>query len=424
MVMPNRIKRPSGQAQDVRGILAAVAMAVLVAGGSAAAQAPQAGTVATTLYLHLQDIQDMAINTQAPPDGLAEDVTVGLVTASTSCASGGPLQAYEFHTHRGFGLMGHMDYSHRPPRAMHEGYVGGGGLWSDVHLVGEEMVLHWYWSTETSDPFDLGAQLPLVVPDVVVEATLREGQGFGMDDGLADGGSLLAHGRSAPATLAGEQSNGVAYQRVGDRHVYHFEVPLRIERDVIPSALGYNLRVDTFVLRDGCPSGGYLTPNLLALHTSVDHRPRLELTTSDRPTVTVLYAGPRGGPNATSPPGSIVIHAEVSSPWGKQDVAAVELTILGPSEAYSLVRLEAPSMVHCHCPPTPLQATWLWDAAYDQAPPGRYEVTVTAVNLQGTAMTVATVPLDLRYEQAAPAVGAPLMIVGLAAVGLALHRRR
>jgi MYXO-CTERM domain-containing protein len=182
--------------------------------------------------------------------------------------------------------------------------------------------------------------------------------------------------------------------------------------------------VDTFVLRDGCPSGGYLMPNLLALHTSVDHRPRLELTTSDRPIVNVLYAGPRGGPNATGQAGSIVIHAEVSTPWGKQDVAGVQLTIMGPGEAYSVARLETLTMTHCHCPPTPLQATWLWDAVYDQAPPGRYEVTVTATNLQGTATTVATVPLELRYEQTAPAATAPSMVAGLAVVALALHRRR
>lgn len=399
------------------------ALAALPASGQAPGVGGDEGDLPrmTTLYLHLDGIQTMPITSVPPPDWHGGDeASYGLATSTLSCAPALPgpsITTQSWHTLYGYGLRGHVDYSGERPRYDGDAYgLPPGGF--DVPLLGDRMTLHWYW--ETAPPAGAPSAQPLPVPGVVVEATLRTGAApFTAEFGESfDEGEVVAHGRTEPALLAGQESAGVSYERVDGRDVYHFQVPLAIARPALP-ADGYSLRIDTYVLREGCPGGGYAMPNVVVPHTSLGHRPRLEFAARDEPSVDVPFAGL--GPNGT--PGRIVIHANATSPWGNHEVRAVELTISGPGEARSVWRLPDVPELHCHCPPTPVEATWLWDADADRAPAGTYLATVTVTTAQGK-WEVAQRSFEVEGERGAPGAGAPWLLLGLLAAAGAVPRLR
>ncbi len=90
----------------------------------------------------------------------------------------------------------------------------------------------------------------------------------------------------------------------------------------------------------------------------------------------------------------------INTPWGSYDVAAdsVDLAIEGPRGsvgADSIDRYADFSVAHGgHFEPVNL--TWIWDYNADDAPPGEYEVTVSASNVQGSASAQCTASFTLR----------------------------
>ncbi|MFA5943821.1 MAG: hypothetical protein WC876_05070 [Candidatus Thermoplasmatota archaeon] len=402
-----------------RALLVGLALVVL----PASAQGPGAIEPLdrlTTLYLHLNGYQDMAMTTQPPPDSYAEDVTIGLAASTLTCLPTLPMSGaqQDYHTRRAFGFQGHVDYSQDPPRQEMGSYGSSRSLAADVPLTGGRMLLHWYWSTDVNGPSDAPDQVPFAVPGVVVEATVRTGDAISIDDEAFDRGQLVAHGRTPAAILAAEQSSGVTYSQVDGRRVYEFQVPLDIGNATLPADIGYNLRIDTYVLRDECPADGALMPNVLAAHTSAEHRPRLEFTADDAPRVELLHLGSL--PNA--PADRILVAANVSSPWGNPDIAKVQLTITGPVEAISILQIPSVGEIHCHCPPAPLQPVWMWDAGFDGAPPGHYTATLTATSTQGET-TVVSQEFTLSGDREMPSLQPVASALVLLLLGLLARRR-
>jgi PGF-CTERM protein len=387
-----------------------VALACLLA---AAAPASAAGTV---LYMHVLDGQDLPISPQAPADGYVANDSFGAATSSLSCLPPVPtvgLLGADYHTVYAYATPSLIEYSRGSGQPeLHPAR----GLRDSVPLEGAAPVLHWYWSTEVAAG---QGPVPTPVPNVVVQATMRAGAAISIDDVAYNTGEVLAEGRSEPSTLAGDASTGVEHSLVDGHHVYHFTIPLEVKGTAIPKE-GYNLRIDTYVVRDGCPGEGYFTPNLLSMHSSSGHRPRLELATVQAPRVEVL------APRLEN--GSWVFDLRAHSPWGGLDVGDVAVEVLGPTAATTIAAGPYHAATHCHCDvfgayaehSTDVRA--VWDAAADEAEPGLYTLRVQAQNLQGTANVTAEQPFAVASEKESPGFAPGLAV--LAVLGLALLLRR
>ncbi|HJQ93140.1 MAG TPA: hypothetical protein VJ874_02520, partial [Candidatus Thermoplasmatota archaeon] len=365
------------------------------------------GTAAgTTLYLHLLDGQDMPASPQAPAEGFEANDQLGAATSSLACFPAVPTVGFidDYHTVYAYATPSLIDYGRGGEPQAHPAR----GMLGEVPLDGASPVLHWYWSTQVVAG---EGPAPTPVANVVVQATLRAGAAISVDDVAYNAGELLAEGRSEPATLAGDASTGVEHATVEGRHVYHFTIPLEVKAAAIPKE-GYNLRIDTYVLREGCPGEGYLMPNVLAIHSSAAHRPRLELATVAPPRISSLV------PRAEN--GTWVFDVRAHSPWGGLDVGGVEVQVVGPTTPSGLAVAPYHAQLHCHCDlfgaygegSTDTRA--VWDAAGDEALPGDYRVIVTATNLQGTANVTADAWFTIASEKEAAGPGSALLAWGLA----------
>lgn len=399
-------------------LASAALLAVLVL---AAAPASAAGT---QLYVHVLDgVQDMPMSPQAPPESYAVDTQLGLGTTSLGCVPnpapvGAPFQDY--HTFYGYAMAHPVDYQSSLGAALDQPRVEPmRGLTGNVSLDGAAPVLHWYWSTGAAEGAPDAAPVPLA--NVVVHAALRADDSISVDDEAYNAGTLLAEGTSAPALLAADQSQGVTHSMVGNRHVYEFTVPLAVKAPTIPRDQGYNLRVDTYVVRDQCPTGGYVTPNVLQLHSSPGHRPRLELATVQAPVMAPLVPREENG--------TWRFDLRTWSAWGPVDVANVSAEVTGPSGATSLAVADPYVLpFHCHCPDFGAYAAdshdsrITWDAAADHAAAGAYVMHLRATNLQGTVVVTQDVPFTLAGSQEAPALPAGLLVLAVAGLAAVLRR--
>jgi hypothetical protein len=396
-------------------VLASVALAWPAA--AQVAVPSSSASVPTTLYAHLLDLQDIPMNTQAPGEAYSLDIGAGLATATTSCLPTTPDVdlSQDWHTWYAYDSPALVDYS---------GAVGGHprthperGMVADVHLdPATPMVLHWYWSGWT--PQTDGGQA--VVPNVVVEATLRTGDQISVNDEGYNQGDVIARGTSVPATLAGPFTQGVDHDEVAGHTVYHFAVPLKLEAAVIPHATGYNLRVDTYLQNPACPGGKGVMPNEVRLHTSAGHRPRLEFGAAN-----VVRLG------AIKPQllnDSLVLDAIVDDAWGSYDLSNVTVVASGPGLPPTPMGAWSPlpSPVHCHC---------YGQGQYDQAPARRFTLPLAhpqagAYHFDAVATTLANRTVDLPFDIQlgsvvdAPSLSAPVLSVGLVVLAALAARNR
>jgi hypothetical protein len=381
--------------------------------------AAPAGAAGTALYMHINGGQDMPMSPQPPGDAFSANEGFGAGTNSLSCFPQVPTVGFidDYHTLYAFATPSPIDYAGGSGSGSDEPAIHPSrGILAAVPLEGAKPVLHWYWSTQAAAE---GPE-PTPVPNVVVQATVRAGEAISVDDVAYNSGAILAEGRSEPALLAGDASQGVEHSMVGGRHVYHFTVPLEVKAAAIPKE-GYNVRLDTYVMRDECPADGYLMPNVIFAHTSPDHRPRLELATVQPPAVQAV--------DVHADNGTWVFDVRANSPWGGVDVGAVTVDVAGPSVPTSLTVEPYHAPVHCHCGmfggygevSTDLRA--VWDAASDQAKPGDYVFTVHVANLQGTAETSGQAPFQIAFENESPSVAPAFLVLGLAALAVVLRRR-
>lgn len=377
--------------------------------------AAPAGAAGTTLYFHVFNGQDMPVSPQAPADDYAVDDMTGAATSSLSCLPEVPMVGFvdEYHTLYAYATPSPIGYTRGGDLEVHPSR----GLLGDVPLDGSAPVLHWYWSTQVAAG---EGPTPTPVPNVVVQATMRAGAAISVDDVAYNEGELLAQGRSAPALLAGDASSGVEHSMVGGRHVYHFTVPLEVSGATIPKT-GYNLRIDTYVLQDGCPGEGYLMPNVLTVHSSPGHRPRLELATVQPPAIAGIHVHLENG--------TWVFDVRANSPWGGVDVGNVTLEVVGPTAPTSLTVGPYQAPAHCHCDVfggygevyTDTRGTW--NAVADEAMEGDYALKVRVTNLQGTSEAVGEEPFSISSPKESPAATPALLALALAGLALALRRR-
>lgn len=417
----------------------------LVTAGAASAQVglenPTESTP-TTLYFHLDAAADFPINTQQPDDGYASLESAGLSRFSTSCVPEPTGQAgfvsQSFHTEYGFSTPGYVEYGlgqHGGPRIHPER-----GLAADVLLDNSApIMLYWYLETQVvgdseNTPDDTEAA-PVVLPQVTVRATMREGDDISVGAEAYNAGDLIAGGQSEPMTLYPDPANPRYHTLDGGRHLYEFVVEMPLETDRIRADASYNLRVDVFMSVPGCdtdPDESLMASNVRT-HTSPAFRPRAELAT--RNPIWIEYIHPQVVGEA------LVIHTSMNSPWGNYDVngtrGGISLKLTGPSEAKSLTRTALVQRHHEHNHHfQPVDVTYSWPYLRDDAKGGVYDIEVRATNHQGTAMAIGRASFDLGrnigidsagnvveaieqpIEEDTPMVGflATLVVLGCAAI--------
>ena len=374
-----------------------VRLAALVALALLPAAAAQVGITnpadgPATLYFHLMGFQDFPINTQVPAnESYEEEGGVGLATSTLSCLPAGPMvnPDQEFQTYYGYSTAGYVEYDYRgmgltqtwPERQM--GY-------NLVLDAGVPPILVWYVEATTG----LTPEPPQVLPNVVVQATLRIPEGISVDDSNYNKGPVIAMGRSEPALLAGTSSQGVEYANVDGRHVYGFRVPLDLQETNV-GATGYVLRIDMFLDNPLCgdPSQGYLMPTGLRPYTDPDHRSRITTAALEPLRITSLRPMVNGS--------VVEVHGSVQSVWGNYDVdeGNLALRIEGPQTNLVLPprQVRQLSSVHGHHD-EPVNVTWTWDRS--ETPDGLYRLVFEADNDQRTAAARAVAAVELGPDRA------------------------
>jgi len=386
---------------------------------------PAAGATPVTLYAHVAGIMDFPMTTQAPADGFQADVDVGLATPTLTCVHPPvPVDSFpDYHTQHGY----------VSPRPVEYGLAGPGGapgvrihpdrgLAADVVLDrSAPMVLHWYWSQHAvaNATSPRAPDMP-VLPRVVVEAELRASDAVSANDTAYDTAPLIAHGRSAAATLAGPASSGVTVDQVGERTVYGFTVPMAIDAPVLPRATGFNLRVSTFL---ELPCDGHVMPDALELHTSPGHRPRLEFGAADWLHADGVRAfvvnGTDGGEGS-----SLVLQVPLVDAWGSYDVKGVDATWTPPGAAAKPMPMPpSATLADCFggCAFRPLPFVFVADLGRHPAP-GTYRMEARATAI-GNASATAQATYVVAPRADAPSPSASMLVVGLVVAGLAVRRR-
>lgn len=394
--------------------------------------AAAAEPVATDLHLHVIGMQDMPINTQAPPDDYAVDESYGPGGATLRCLH--PLTSdlvgtglgtagvtgQAFHTFRGYGTPSLVEYGAArangddSPRA-HPAR----GVWGNFTVdTAQPMQLHWYLRASAS-PDEAPAP---AVPQVLVRAAIRAGDDISVDDRAYDEGRLLFEGQAGPASLAGgdvvpapgAQGEVRPAKQVGNEWVYEFVLPLAPIDPLVLVGEGFNVRVDVLVQVPGCDGADTVMPNLVAVHTSPGARPRIAWSVLD-PML------PPAAHLALDEHGNLTTHLQMATVFGAYDVSNVVLRLarMGPDGPVDipLERHEVQGYGPCgHDCGHALETQYR--PADPVREPGRYELTVSYDNLQGTAHQEASAQLTIEPPAQAPGLPMPLLLAALLALAL------
>jgi hypothetical protein len=407
--------------------LVAIAIASLFLGLAPAAQAQEIGitnpevSTPTVLYMHLIDFQDFPINTQKPDDRFTESTAVGLQTHSLNClpnpndltggTGGAPFQDY--HKYYGYSSPSYVEYNFETdgkPRTHPERGIS----YDAVMDQNAPFFIYWYMSTmpygAPSTPQAQTEVVPVVIPNVVVKATIRASDAISVDDKAYDQGPELAVGQTVAATLVGGPSggtvgpntSGVTSPDVTPRgktadqgDLYEFKIPMTISNPVIPRATGYNLRVDMYTEdpSGNCNEEKKLTPNDVKVHTSADNRPRMELSIMDPIRLEYLHPQFVGD--------DLVIHTSMNSAWGnydvnEQDSDGIQVSVTGPSPATSLAKAAIVQRTHEHYHhQEAVDITYVWPYKTDRAANGLYTVSVAFMNDQRTATATGVAQFEI-----------------------------
>jgi MYXO-CTERM domain-containing protein len=448
-------------------LLAAVLLAPLATAKDPGVYNPDAST-ATTLYMHLIDVQDFPVNTQEPDDKWTQDTSYGVATSTTSCLpkdTPGAAVSQQYHTFYGYSSPSYVEYLQEEggkPRVHPER-----GISYDALLdTSAPFTVYWYLTVKgpvrSDGDLPSADSVPVPVPNVVVTATLRTGDSVSIDDRAYNTGIVLAQGRSTPATLVADQvmaapggappvETTALGQQPDGKWLYQVAVPMSVEQPAIPRSTGYNLRVDVAMDNPACTQGpdAALMPNTVAIHSSAGHRPRMELSITNPLRITSLHPQFVGD--------DLVVHAAANAAWGNYDVGepspytpdvvdGLSVVIEGPSPAASLALNSLVSETNPHyAHQNDVTVVYVWPYKADRAAPGVYTVTFTAKNDRGNAEAVAvsqfeigkrnsamecdaegcgpTEPVDDDGRRATPAVPAGLALAALAALASVRRRR-
>lgn len=381
-----------------------VALLLIAGSASAATAAPTEPGIynptvstPTSMYFHINGVQQFPINTQQPDDRYA-DVPGRGVVSHTGCVED-PTDAQEFtaasyHTWYGYSSPSLVEYDvddNGKPRIHYER-----GLSYDIELDADKpAVFTWFLEGKSPIPYEGEVepdQFPMVMPQVVVRATIREGDDISVGDTAFNQGKLIAIGESVPTDLLGAATSDnehVTRHDVDGRSVYQFTFPLTYDADTITREEGYNVRVDAFMENPYCRDPAAENSMMLdfaRIHTSSNYRPQLQWNIMNPLYIEMMHPQFVGD--------DLVVHTQINSPWGSYDVQGdlareqpLGFDIKGPSPVMTLDRILVDHSLG-HGPAyhfLPVQATWLWDYQADQAKDGIYTVTLYAQNDQQTA---------------------------------------
>lgn len=338
----------------------------------------------TTLYLYGSGGRDLVM-TPVPPPPQHEVPPGGGIATSSACVEA-PLQTFTSGQH-------HTWYAFVVPAPPE---LDGGatmstqyrGIGADVRFdrdAGLEM--HWFMATAGS------AGTGAVVPRVILETTVREGDDISVDHAAFNAGQLIAQARTEPADLHPAIDHPqVTHHRVDDRDVYGFHTPLDISGNAtVPQEESFNIRVDAFVENPLCDRpGSYLTPDLVKIHSSDGLRPRLDMSVFDPVRIESL--------SATWEDGHLVFEGRLQASFGSGDVilpADGLFSIAGPGEAMLTDLTWGRAKHHVegdrvflnvgHDPAiTTRQA---WDLRNASAAPGEYTVDLSVLTMSGANAT-------------------------------------
>ncbi len=381
---------------------------------------PVTSAAPVDLYLHVDGLQDMAMTTAAPPTEHAETVSAGALSPSGCIRD--PLEAQsltrqQHHTWYAFVQPSIVPYGPGGPDSTHDR-----GLATDLLLNDVSPTMTWFMAADNL-PGDVDGAIA-VVPQVVIRATMRTGDDISVGNQAFNSGDVVAQGEIGPVDLyPGVDHPGVTQSMVDGVTVFGFSFPLALLATNISAEDAFNLRIDAFVQEPFCQEGKVM-PDWLHVHTSAEHRPRLQLDVAN-PIALV-------GVHAAFTDGDLHLRVEPASPFGRLDNvigfdSEAEFEVLFRSNGYP-----------CHgCIEINEWTVTIRDVA--ALPDGDYAVTITAWNLQQTAhvnvtgvLTVKAGNADFCMEngclvgQAASKAtpGVPLALSLLIVVGIALARRR
>ncbi len=401
-------------------LAAALVLALLAPLPAARAEVPPAihdawTPTPTTLYFHvLDDIQEFAINTQPPPSAFQASSRV-IASATVTClglpSEVGASQS-DFNTLFGHLASGPMNYDYKDDqgRSQPQPYFERGLAYTLALDRGNHPVLHWSLATTLGAAGAEAAGQVLVVPDVAVHAWVRTGEAISISDDAYKAGDLIAEGETVGnlagplATSATSPTGSVAYSTVTGPSgqtlaVYDYTIPLDLRMDRIPAPGGFNVQVATFLKTDSCPNprDASVMPDVVKVHSSDGHRPRLELAVLNP--VRITYIHPVRVYDVA------VFHVAVNSPWGSYDVVDpvaaadnrtdnVRLEVVGPDGPVTgLYRAALPQRFHEHGHSYSLDGAdvaFVWPYGEVGAPEGTYDVHLVVANVQGTAKAEAT----------------------------------
>jgi hypothetical protein len=392
-------------------LLLALATASLLLGVAPAAQAQTPGinnptvSTPTTLYFHLINFQDFPINTQKPDDRFTDASAIGLATNSLTCVpkppagTGNPFQ--EFHKYYGYSSPSYVEYNFEQdgkPRTHPER-----GISYDA-IIDQSAPFYLYWYLQTMTGLPSGAtpvnpdSTPVVIPNIVVKATMRAGDAISVDDKAYDSGPELVSGQTKPAIIGGGQVSDPAspgssthpeVRYVGGTpgqgpYIYEFRIPMTVQQPIIPRATGYNLRIDMYLDNQACTSADQkVMPNLVKIHTSPENRPRMEMALMNPIRLEYLHPQFVGD--------DLVIHTSMNAAWGnydvnEQDPDGIQVSVTGPSPATSLAKAAIVQRTHEHYHhQEAVDITYVWPYKTDRAANGLYTVEVKFMNDQRTA---------------------------------------
>jgi len=339
------------------------------------------------LYAHLLGGEDFAMNLMPPPEAFDLAAESALLPAVT-CVEGAPGPGRAGSTWSGHLVAGRYDLAYDPSvRVDYERGVPG-----PLEFTGEGMVLHWFVETRQEAP---------IVPRVVLDVSLHDGHGPGDASG-----PVLAEGRTQPADLSPSMGPhpDVTHHEVDGRHVYAFEVLLRVLGGVVTQESGTTLQVQASMDVPACPGA---MPGGVAPHSSPGFRPRLhgEVMDAFGAGLAARFEGP-----------DVRFSGNVQSPWGAYDLGYLRLVVAG---GRTVVEPD-------------LDVSWndsvSWTARVPVAdlPEGQYKALLRAENLHATAEASQTVGFDTRTREVWPEgvlrerpVPWPTVTVALAALAAA-----
>ncbi len=365
------------------------------------------------MYFHINGFQDFPINTQKPDDRYGADVEIGLATHS-GCVSTGPDTQHftdrSYHTWYGYSSPSYVQYDvdeNGQPRIHQER-----GLSYDIKFdQSVQPTFSWFLMGKSPGKVDGTDAVHPPMPNVIVRATVREGDDVSVGNAAFNQGNPVAVGQTAPVTLAGSMTQGnenVIAHQVGNTWIYEFTFPLEFQKDKIDKKESYNIRVDAFMDVPACSGpesaagGDYAMANFALVHTSRDFRPMLKWNILNPVLIEALHPQFVGD--------DLVIHTASNSPYGSYDVLgdlkseqAMVLEITGPSTPMSLDQVALVDHSLGHGPEEHFKAvaaTWLWDYQADNAVDGKYTVTLRVQNDQQTAEAIAIATFEIGNGKA------------------------